>query len=80
LEAEQAFEDARDPAEAQLDGKITTELLSLEAAFDEKNAAATEVHTYLTENFTRYLDELLTHVFEGASEAERDDLMAVAIV
>jgi hypothetical protein len=33
----------------------------------------------LTENFTRYLDELLTHVFEGASEAERDDLMAAAI-
>ena len=53
--------------------------MALEAAFDEKNAAATEVHTYLTENFTRYLDELLTHVFEGASEAERDDLMAVAI-
>ena len=53
--------------------------MALEAAFDEKNAAATEVHTYLTENFTRYLDELLTHVFEGASEAERDDLMAAAI-
>ena len=33
----------------------------------------------MTDNFTRYLDELLSHVFEGASEAERDDLMAVAI-
>ena len=33
----------------------------------------------MTDNFTRYLDELLQHVFEGASEAERDDLMAAAI-
>ena len=33
----------------------------------------------MTDNFTRYLDELLSHVFEGASEAERDDLMAEAI-
>lgn len=56
------------------------ELSTLELAFDEKNAAAAEVHTYLTDNFTRYLDELLSHVFEGASEAERDDLMYAAIL
>ena len=33
----------------------------------------------MTENYTRYLDELLSHVFEGASEAERDDLIAAAL-
>jgi hypothetical protein len=33
----------------------------------------------LRDNFTGYLDELLTHVFAGASEAERDDLMAEAV-
>ena len=45
----------------------------------EKSAAASEVYTYLNENFYGYLDELLSHVYSGASGAEKDDLIATAI-
>jgi hypothetical protein len=41
--------------------------------------AANEVHTYLTDNFYGYLDELLSHVYSGASGAEKDDLIAKAL-
>lgn len=33
----------------------------------------------MKDNYARYLNELLSHVFEGASEAERDDLIGAAL-
>jgi hypothetical protein len=33
----------------------------------------------LTQNFTRYLNELLAHALEDQSEAERDELVATAL-
>ena len=38
-----------------------------------------EVHKYLTVNYTRYLNELLAHIFEGSTEEDRDDLIATAL-
>jgi hypothetical protein len=62
-----------------LQEEITLKLEELEEAAQEKNDAATEVHTYLTENYTRYLNELLAHIFEGSAEADRDTLIATAL-
>jgi len=53
---------------------------ALDIAFDAKGENATEVHTYLTNNFTRYLTELLSHVLtDAASEDDRDFILATAI-
>ena len=52
---------------------------ALEDQYELKKEAATEVHTYLTNNFYGYLDELLSHVYSGASGAEKDDLIATAL-
>jgi len=38
-----------------------------------------EVYKYLTDNYTRYLNELLAHIFEGSTEDDRDDLIATAL-
>ena len=55
------------------------ELAALDVTFAEKIAAASEVQTYLSENFYGYLDELLSHIYAGASGAEKDDLIATAL-
>jgi hypothetical protein len=78
-QAEEAFGDAKDPAEADLDGLIEEQLEALDAAFEAKKEDATEVHTYLTDNYARYLQELLAHILDGATPAEQDYLLATAL-
>ena len=78
-EAEDAFYNAKGPAARELDDFIRSQEDALEEAFTEKNDAAMEVYKYLTDNYTRYLNELLGHIFEGATEDDRDDLIATAL-
>lgn len=78
-DAQDAFTGASNPAENELDTFIDGKLEDLDEAYTAKNEAAMEVHNYLTDNFTRYFEELLAHILQGASEAERDVLIAEAI-
>ena len=54
-DAGEAFSGAKDPAEADLDRVIEDEMTKLEEAFEAKAADAAEVHTYLRDNYARYL-------------------------
>jgi len=78
-DATHAFHGAKDPAEADLDGLVDETLEALEAAFEAKNEDAMEVHTYLTQNYARYLQELLAHILEGSDMADRDYLLSTAL-
>jgi len=78
-EALEAYSNAKKAAVKALMALIDIKVDELEDAANEKNEAATEVHTYLTENYTRYLNELLEHIFEGSAEADRDVLIATAL-
>ena len=79
-EGNQAFSDAKGPALADLEAHVKEEMDALDIAFDAKTENATEVHTYLTNNFTRYLTELLSHILtDAANEDDRDFIVATAI-
>jgi hypothetical protein len=78
-EAGEAFGNAKDPAEGDLDTLIDAKIDDLENAFEEKNEEAMEVHTYLMNNYTAYLSELLEHILDGATSEERDYLVATAL-
>ena len=78
-DATEAFANAKGPAEGDLDTVIEEKLTALEEAFEAKNEDATEVHTYLTNNYARYLQELLAHILDGSSEEDREYLLATAL-
>jgi phage gp36-like protein len=78
-DALEAYGKAKKQAIKALIALIDVKMDELADAAQEKNDAATEVHTYLTENYTRYLNELLEHIFEGSAEADRDVLIARAL-
>ena len=75
-----AFDAARGPAAEALDAFIAEEMEALTAAATEKQTAAQEVMDYLSENFTRYMQELLEHAYHGHTQEERDDLVAYALL
>ena len=54
-DATDAFDGAKAPAESDLDGVIEQKMLALDEAFEAKKEDAEEVHTYLTNNYGRYL-------------------------
>jgi hypothetical protein len=78
-DATEAFSGAKGPAETDLDRVIEEKIDALDKAFDAKNEDATEVHTYLTNNYARYLQELLAHILDGSSEEDREYLLATAL-
>jgi len=78
-EAGEAFGDAKGPAAGDLDNIIDAKTEDLEAAFEEKNEEAMEVHTYLINNYSAYLSELLEHILDGSSMEDRDYLLATAL-
>ena len=51
----------------------------LEEAFEAKAADAAEVHSYLRDNYARYLQELLDHILDGSTEEDRDYLLSTAL-
>ena len=78
-DASEAFASAKGPAEGDLDSLIDEKLEALESAFEAKNEDAMEVHTYLTNNYARYLQELLEHILEGSTMEDREYLLATAL-
>ena len=78
-EALEAYGEAKKHAIKALMALIDVKMDELADAAQEKNDAASEVHTYLEDNYTRYLNELLEHIFEGSAEADRDVLIATAL-
>jgi hypothetical protein len=78
-EALDAFQGAKGPAEADLDTLVEEKLEALTAAYEAKNEDAQEVHTYLADNYARYLQELLDHILDDDSQDDRDYLLGVAL-
>jgi hypothetical protein len=78
-DATEAFANAKGPAAGDLDTVIEEKMTALEEAFEAKSEDATEVHTYLTNNYARYLQELLAHILDGSSEEDREYLLATAL-
>lgn len=78
-DAIEAFQGAKDPAEADLDTLTEEKLEALAAAFEAKEEDATEVYTYLNDNYARYLQELLDHILADDSQEDRDYLLSTAL-
>ena len=62
-----------------MDAIIGEKIAALDGAFIDKTENATEVYTYLTNNYTRYLQELLDHILDGSTPDDRDFILATAL-